>query len=51
MPVTNVQKDPATLTLTITSEFDASVEQVWRLWSDPRRLERWWGPPGYPTTW
>ena len=50
MPVTNVQKDPATMTLTITSEFDASVEQVWRLWSDPRRLERWWGPPGYPTT-
>jgi uncharacterized protein YndB with AHSA1/START domain len=50
MPVTNVQKDPATLTMTITSEFDASVEQVWRLWSDPRRLERWWGPPGYPTT-
>jgi uncharacterized protein YndB with AHSA1/START domain len=23
---------------------------VWELWSDPRKLERWWGPPGYPTT-
>jgi uncharacterized protein YndB with AHSA1/START domain len=23
---------------------------VWELWSDPRKLERWWGPPGYPAT-
>jgi len=32
------------------ADFDASVEQVWQLWSDPRKLERWWGPPGYPAT-
>jgi uncharacterized protein YndB with AHSA1/START domain len=48
MPVTDVRKDPHTLTLTMTSEFDASVEQVWQLWADPRKLERWWGPPTYP---
>jgi uncharacterized protein YndB with AHSA1/START domain len=23
---------------------------VWQLWSDPRLLERWWGPPTYPAT-
>jgi uncharacterized protein YndB with AHSA1/START domain len=23
---------------------------VWQLWADPRQLERWWGPPGYPST-
>src|SRR5205085_8455443 len=23
---------------------------VWQLWSDPRQLERWWGPPAYPAT-
>jgi uncharacterized protein YndB with AHSA1/START domain len=23
---------------------------VWQLWADPRRLERWWGPPSYPAT-
>jgi uncharacterized protein YndB with AHSA1/START domain len=23
---------------------------VWGLWSDPRKLEQWWGPPGYPAT-
>ena len=23
---------------------------MWRLWEDPRQLERWWGPPSYPAT-
>jgi uncharacterized protein YndB with AHSA1/START domain len=23
---------------------------VWQLWADPRRLERWWGPPSHPAT-
>jgi len=50
MSVTDVQKDPASLTLTITSEFDAPVARVWQVWEDPRRLERWWGPPTYPAT-
>jgi uncharacterized protein YndB with AHSA1/START domain len=48
--VTAVRKDPQTLTMTITAEFDASVERVWQLWADPRQLERWWGPPTYPAT-
>lgn len=50
MPVTSVTKDPQTLTMTVTAEFDAAVERVWQVWSDPRRLERWWGPPTYPAT-
>jgi uncharacterized protein YndB with AHSA1/START domain len=50
MTVTAVQKSRETLTLTITAEFDASVERVWQLWADPRQLERWWGPPTYPAT-
>lgn len=50
MTVTNVQKDPASLTIAITAEFDASPERVWQLWADPRQLERWWGPPEYPAT-
>ena len=50
MTVTEVTKDADALTLAITAEFDASVEQVWQLWSDPRKLERWWGPPTYPAT-
>lgn len=50
MTVTNVHKDPEALTMSITSEFDAPVERVWEVWSDPRKLERWWGPPTHPAT-
>jgi uncharacterized protein YndB with AHSA1/START domain len=50
MPVTAVRKDARKLTLTIESDFDAPVERVWQLWADPRKLERWWGPPTYPAT-
>ena len=57
MTVTVVRKDPETLTMTLTAEFDATPERVWDLWADPRQLERWWGPPDVPrhvhagTTW
>ena len=50
MTVTNVHKDPEHLTFFITAEFDVPTERVWRLWADPRQLERWWGPPTYPAT-
>jgi uncharacterized protein YndB with AHSA1/START domain len=50
MTVTAVRKDPHALTMTLDAEFDASPERVWQLWSDPRQLERWWGPPTYPAT-
>jgi len=50
MTVTAVRKDPQTLTMTLEAEFDASPERVWQLWTDPRQLERWWGPPTYPAT-
>jgi len=50
MTVTAVHKNPDNLSLHVTAEFDASPERVWQLWSDPRQLERWWGPPTYPAT-
>lgn len=50
MTVTNVTRDVADLRLTVVARFDAPVERIWRLWEDPRQLERWWGPPGYPAT-
>ncbi len=50
MTVTNIHKDPALLTMTVTAEFDAPLAPVWQMWEDPRRLERWWGPPSYPAT-
>ncbi len=50
MTVMAVRKDPEALTMTLAAEFDASPERVWDLWADPRKLERWWGPPMYPAT-
>jgi uncharacterized protein YndB with AHSA1/START domain len=50
MTVISAEKDIDALTLTFVAEFDATVERVWRIWEDPRQLERWWGPPTYPAT-
>jgi uncharacterized protein YndB with AHSA1/START domain len=50
MSVTNVHKDTERLTMTVTAEYDVTVERAWALWNDPRQLERWWGPPTYPAT-
>jgi len=50
MTVISTTKDPDTLTLTLVAEFDASPDRVWEVWEDPRKLERWWGPPTFPAT-
>ncbi|MCL7366148.1 SRPBCC family protein [Streptomyces ardesiacus] len=50
MTVTSLDKDLDHLTLTLVADFGAPVERVWRLWADPRQLERWWGPPSFPAT-
>ena len=49
MPVTDVIKDPETLTLTVAAEFTAPVERVWDAYLDARKLERFWGPPTWPS--
>jgi len=50
MTVTDVQTDTDKQTMTITAELPVPAERPWQLWSDPRQLERWWGPPTYPAT-
>jgi uncharacterized protein YndB with AHSA1/START domain len=50
MSITSVDTDHDNLTITLIADFEAPIEQVWELWSDPRKLERWWGPPTYPAT-
>ena len=50
MSIVSVDKDYDHLSLTLVAEFDAPIERVWELWADPRRLERWWGPPTHPAT-
>ncbi|MEN9646635.1 MAG: hypothetical protein RL238_3304 [Actinomycetota bacterium] len=50
MTVTAVNRDHTALTLTVDATFDAARDRVWQLWADPRKLERWWGPPMFPAT-
>lgn len=50
MSVISVDTDYERLTINLIADFDASIERVWDLWSDPRKLERWWGPPTHPAT-
>jgi uncharacterized protein YndB with AHSA1/START domain len=50
MTVIRSDKDVEALTLTFVAEFEADVERVWQVWEDPRKLERWWGPPTWPAT-
>jgi uncharacterized protein YndB with AHSA1/START domain len=50
MTVISSQKNAETLSFTVVAEFDAGVERVWQVWEDPRKLERWWGPPTWPAT-
>jgi uncharacterized protein YndB with AHSA1/START domain len=45
-----VDKDIANATLTVRTTFATPIERVWQLWADPRKLERWWGPPEWPAT-
>jgi len=50
MPVISSTRDPEARSLTIVCEFAAPVERVWRLWEDPRQLEKWWCPEPFPAT-
>ena len=50
MTILGTTKDPYPLTFTITAEWPAPPSRVWQIWSDPRQLERWWGPPTWPAT-
>ena len=33
--------------VTLTRTFDAPRELVWKAWTDPAMLARWWGPHGF----
>jgi uncharacterized protein YndB with AHSA1/START domain len=36
-------------TIVIERELDAPRELVWRMWTDPDEVARWWGPKGITT--
>ena len=38
------EKDLAAKKIHVEREFNATVEKVWKAWTDPGLLEKWWGP-------
>ncbi|MBW4538402.1 MAG: SRPBCC domain-containing protein [Myxacorys chilensis ATA2-1-KO14] len=36
-------------TITITRIFNAPRELVFKVWTDPKHIEQWWGPKGFTT--
>ncbi|KGN30653.1 activator of HSP90 ATPase [Knoellia sinensis KCTC 19936] len=50
MPVTDITTNSNERSIVVTCDFPAPVARIWDFWTDPRQLERWFGPPGYPLT-
>lgn len=47
MTESNARNNDASRELVITRDFDAPRELVWKAWTDPEHLMRWWGPKDY----
>lgn len=50
MPLTSVEKDLDALTMTVVADFPVPVRRLWDAYVDPRQIEKFWGPPGWPAT-
>ncbi|MGW9021065.1 SRPBCC family protein [Leucobacter chromiiresistens] len=50
MPITSVTTDTDACTLTVVADFTVPVRRLWDAYTDPRQIERFWGPPEYPST-
>lgn len=50
MPIQSIKTDTDSLTLTAIGVYPVPVQRLWDAWSDPRQLERFWGPPTWPAT-
>ena len=42
-------REPAERGLVITRVFDAPRDLVFKAWTEPERVMRWWGPNGFTT--
>lgn len=50
MPITEVISNAADFTLKIVADYPVPVERLWEAYSDPRQIERFWGPVQWPAT-
>ncbi len=44
---TKIEKDPSGKKLLITRSFNASVDKVWKAWTEAELLDKWWAPRPY----
>ena len=47
MTKTDFIAEPGNQEIIITRIFDAPRELVWKAWTEPERMMRWWGPKGF----
>lgn len=45
-----VKSDSGSCEIAATRIFDAPRTLVWKVWTDPKYIEKWWGPVGFRTT-
>jgi uncharacterized protein YndB with AHSA1/START domain len=50
MPITSVEKDLDALTMTVVADFAVPRQRVWEAYTDPRQIEKFWGPVEWPAT-
>ncbi|MEO7587260.1 MAG: SRPBCC family protein [Arachnia sp.] len=50
MPITSIDTDVEALTMTVVADFTVPARRLWEAYSDPRQLEKFWGPPAWPAT-
>lgn len=39
-----IENDGAVQNLQLTQDVNAPIERVWRAWTEPEEVKRWWGP-------
>ena len=50
MPITSINRDIDALTMTVVANFAATRERLWDAYTDPRQIEKFWGPVEWPAT-
>lgn len=50
MPITSIEKNLDTLTMTVVADFAATRDRLWEAYTDPRQIEKFWGPAEWPAT-
>jgi uncharacterized protein YndB with AHSA1/START domain len=44
-----VSDTDTTLQFVISRTFNAPLDRVWKAWTEPEQMARWWGPKGFKT--